>query len=134
MTQVTRAADVPAEQTAIDHGGATDAGAKREHDDILQAAGCADPHFTEERRVGVVQDRNWKWSLEIVGPDKSFNALQALRKKSNRAGIACGQSGRGNADGDRWRILMQLGDERANFFCPLEFFVISADKASLTSG
>ena len=123
VTQVTRAPDVPAEQTAIDHGRATDAGAEREHDDILQATGCADPDFTEKRGVGVIQNRNWKRSLEVVGPDKSFNALQSLRKKGNGAGIARGQAGCGNTDGDRWGILMQFGNESANFFRPLKFFV-----------
>src|SRR5215468_7757388 len=82
-----------ANQTAVHHGGATDAGAERDHDNIARAAGCASVPFAEQRHARVVFDEEIQseflstpaWQIQVRG------VVVLFVRRNHPSGVDVGQ-------------------------------------------
>src|SRR5947209_8382968 len=76
MPQMTRAAKMPAQQAAIDHQRAADAGTEREHQDVLHSTRRPQPDFSKQGGVGIVENRSDYITAEKLRPVQSLYLIE----------------------------------------------------------
>ena len=97
VAEMARAADLAAQQLAVGENRPTDAGAQREQDDVLRAAGGAEPRLAKQSSLRIVDDRHVADGAKEFLPVETLETGESLGHDSNRSAIRCRKSWCSNA-------------------------------------